>query len=38
MYISEIITLLTWPLLIVVSYFVVAKLIKKFESRDEINE
>jgi len=36
MYTTEIITLLTWPLLIAVSYFVITKLIKNFEAKEEI--
>ncbi len=38
MYISEILTLLSWPVLVVISYYVTAKLIKNFESREEINK
>jgi hypothetical protein len=34
MYTTEILTLLGWPVLIALSYFVAAWLIKKFESRE----
>jgi len=33
MYLTEILTLLSWPLLIAVSYFVAAKFIKKVENK-----
>jgi hypothetical protein len=35
MYTNEIISLISWPVLIAVSYFFAAWMIKKFEKREE---
>ncbi len=38
MYLKEIIDLITWPVLPVVSYFIIARVIKKYEKKTEKSE
>lgn len=38
MYIKEIISLISWPILIALSYIIIAAVVKKYENKTEVNE